>query len=378
MTEQEIRRALGPGAVFPIGGPNTAYAQYFTGDCWLAPLTKDVPIGNVTFAPGCINNWHIHHGGGQLLLVTAGEGWYQEWGKEARHLTAGDVVEIPAEVKHWHGAARDSWFQHLAVEVPGENRSNEWLEPVDPAAYAALPGGRGFVFQPAADTGDRDPEYREILERFLGGQVAEQTAALTERQKLIVLGASLTALGTPTVLEKLAVQAVRDGLDPLVLRESIYHAGAYCGAAKALEALAAFDRAMERCGVALPLENCATVTAEDRMEKGFATQVGIFGDHIRDNYKNAPEGQLHIQEFLSANCFGDYYTRTCLDIPERELCTFAAIASLGGCEAQLGGHTAGNLAVGNSKEVLVVALSLLVTFIGYPRTLNALAVVNRP
>ena len=72
MTEQEIRRALGPGAVFPIGGPNTAYAQYFTGDCWLAPLTKDVPIGNVTFAPGCINNWHIHHGGGQLLLVTAG------------------------------------------------------------------------------------------------------------------------------------------------------------------------------------------------------------------------------------------------------------------------------------------------------------------
>ena len=288
------------------------------------------------------------------------------------------MVEIPAEVKHWHGAARDSWFQHLAVEVPGENRSNEWLEPVDPAAYAALPGGRGFVFQPAADTGDRDPEYREILERFLGGQVAEQTAVLTERQKLIVLGASLTALGTPDSAGKAGGAGGPGRAGSAGARESIYHVGAYCGAARALEALAAFDRAMERCGVALPLENCATVTAEDRMEKGFATQVGIFGDHIRDNYKNAPEGQLHIQEFLSANCFGDYYTRTCLDIPERELCTFAAIASLGGCETQLGGHTAGNLAVGNSKEVLVAALSLLVPFIGYPRTLNALAVVNRP
>ena len=100
-----------------------------------------VNIANVTFGPGCRNNWHIHKaqtGGGQLLLCTEGRGWYQEWGKEARKLHPGDVVEIPAGVKHWHGAAKDSWFSHLAVELPGENTSNEWLEPVSDETYDAL------------------------------------------------------------------------------------------------------------------------------------------------------------------------------------------------------------------------------------------------
>lgn len=128
--------------IFPKGGENTAYAQYFTGTSYLSILSKEqVFIGNVTFEPGCRNNWHIHkstQGGGQILLVTAGRGWYQEWGKPARALHPGDVVNIPANVKHWHGAARDSWFAHLAVEVPGENTANEWLEAVSDEAYSKL------------------------------------------------------------------------------------------------------------------------------------------------------------------------------------------------------------------------------------------------
>lgn len=128
--------------IFPKGGENTAYAQYFTGTSYLSILSKEqVFIGNVTFEPGCRNNWHIHkstQGGGQILLVTAGRGWYQEWGKPARALHPGDVVNIPANVKHWHGAARDSWFAHLAVEVPGEETANEWLEPVSDADYSQL------------------------------------------------------------------------------------------------------------------------------------------------------------------------------------------------------------------------------------------------
>ena len=120
--------------VFPRGGENTAYAQYFTGTSYLNMLyTEQLSIGNVTFEPGCRNNWHIHHadkGGGQILLCTGGRGWYQEWGSPARELLPGDVVNIPPEVKHWHGAAKDSWFSHLAVEVPGEGARNEWLEPV--------------------------------------------------------------------------------------------------------------------------------------------------------------------------------------------------------------------------------------------------------
>ena len=131
--------------VFGLGQPNTAYAQYFTGHSYLNPLTKagecPVFLANVTFAPGCRNNWHIHHaksGGGQILICTAGEGWYQEEGKEAVSLTPGMVITIPANVKHWHGAKKDSWFSHIAVEVPGEATSNEWCEPVDDAAYGAL------------------------------------------------------------------------------------------------------------------------------------------------------------------------------------------------------------------------------------------------
>lgn len=128
--------------IFPIGEPNTAYAQYFTGNSYLAPISREqVSISNVTFEPRCRNNWHIHHaskGGGQILLCTGGRGWYQEEGQPARALRAGDVVHIPAGVKHWHGAEADSWFIHLAVEVPGEGTRNEWCEPVSDEEYSKL------------------------------------------------------------------------------------------------------------------------------------------------------------------------------------------------------------------------------------------------
>jgi len=128
--------------VFPIGKPNDGFAQYFIGKSYLAPVsTSQVGIFNVTFEPGCRNNWHIHHadkGGGQILVCVAGRGYYQEEGKPARKMRPGDVVNIPVDVKHWHGAAPDSWFSHLAVEVPGENTSNEWLEPVTDEVYGIL------------------------------------------------------------------------------------------------------------------------------------------------------------------------------------------------------------------------------------------------
>ena len=126
-------------SVFPMGEKNEAFAQYFVGQSYLNMLsTERVTIGNVTFEPGCRNNWHIHHKGGQILLCTAGRGYYQEWGKEAQELHPGDVVNTPPEVKHWHGAAKDSWFAHLAVEVPAEGASNEWLEVVNEEDYEKL------------------------------------------------------------------------------------------------------------------------------------------------------------------------------------------------------------------------------------------------
>lgn len=132
------------GGLFGQGEPNVNFAQFFTGNSYLKPLTnpnETIFIANVTFEPKCRNNWHIHHatkGGGQILICTAGEGWYQEEGKKPISLTEGMVITIPAEVKHWHGAKADSWFSHIAVECPGENCSNEWCEPVSDEEYSRL------------------------------------------------------------------------------------------------------------------------------------------------------------------------------------------------------------------------------------------------
>lgn len=141
--EEKEERPFNP--MFGIGEPNDAYAQYFIGESFLNPLTKagepTISIANVTFSPKCRNNWHKHKaskGGGQILICTDGEGWYQEEGKEAQSLKPGDVVTIPANVKHWHGAKMNSWFSHLAFDVPGENTSNEWLEPVTDEEYNRL------------------------------------------------------------------------------------------------------------------------------------------------------------------------------------------------------------------------------------------------
>ena len=131
------------GGIFGLGAPNDAYAQYFVGHSYLKPLGSEngVSAANVTFEPGCRNNWHVHKatkGGGQTLVCVGGRGYYQEWGKEPVELHSGDAINIPAGVKHWHGAAPDSWFSHLAIEVPGENNSTEWLEPVGDEEYSKL------------------------------------------------------------------------------------------------------------------------------------------------------------------------------------------------------------------------------------------------
>ena len=143
ITDKEVFEKLN---MFKAGEPNEAFSQYFIGKSFLNPLTdsqETIFLANVTFEPGCRNNWHIHHaksGGGQILICTAGEGWYQEENKAPVSLTAGTVITIPAEVKHWHGAKEDSWFSHIAIEVPGEDTSNEWCEPVSDEEYSTLEG----------------------------------------------------------------------------------------------------------------------------------------------------------------------------------------------------------------------------------------------
>lgn len=141
ISEPDAKSAHAASMLFPIGQPNEAFAQYFIGRSYLAPVSAEqAGIFNVTFEPGCRNNWHIHRasGGGQILICVAGSGWYQEDGKPARSLGPGDVVVIPPNVKHWHGAKADTWFSHIALEVPGTDTSSEWCEPVADEAYQAL------------------------------------------------------------------------------------------------------------------------------------------------------------------------------------------------------------------------------------------------
>lgn len=138
MNKEQMLKDLN-GGVFALGNENEAYKDYFIGQSYLERLTTDgVRIANVTFEPKCRNNWHIHHKGGQILLVTGGEGWFQEWGKLPRKLKTGDVVQILPEIKHWHGATNNFWFAHLSIEVPAENSSTEWLEPVSDEEYNNL------------------------------------------------------------------------------------------------------------------------------------------------------------------------------------------------------------------------------------------------
>ena len=378
--------------MFPQGDPNPpANAQYFTGRSWLAPLTHNetlhCPVYNVTFEPGCRNNWH-RHTGGQILIVTAGRGYYQEQGQPARMLTPGDVVEIAPDVIHWHGAAPDSWFSHLAVECNPQTNRNTWLDPVTDGQYAAataaaVPTLSETAARHAAEWGSdelaalaaTDPELATVFGNFAFDEVS-RNSDLDLRTRLLVTLASAVAMQTEGMFRATVQAALANGVEPVVLREVVYHAVPYVGMARAREALEVLNGELAAAGVALPLEGQSTTTPENRFEKGLALQKGIFGEQIDRMYASAPQNQIHLQRFLSANCFGDYQTRPALDVPTRELLTYAILVSLGGCEAQVKGHIAGNVAVGNDKARLLAVTTQLLPYIGYPRTLNAIACLN--
>lgn len=382
--------------MFPLGQENTAYAKYFSGKSWLARLTQNtalnVPVANVTFEPACRNNWHSHTGG-QILVATAGKGFYQEKGKPAQLLRPGDIVEIAPNVVHWHGAAPDSWFAHLAIECNPQTNENTWLEPVDDAQYraatapfyvpaetrknsAAAKNLEKWFPQGVPARAKIDPEIDAVFESFAFGEVFSQSSALDDKTRVMATLASCIALQAVGEYETLLDAAQAVGVSPIEIKEILYQAIPYVGFAKVAEFVPATDAFLAKNGNALPLSSRATTSPETRFEKGLAKQIEIFGDRIRQGREAAPADQKHIQDFLSANCFGDYVVRDGLDSATRELLTFSMLVSLGGCDPQVKGHIAGNLAVGNDREKLIAVATQLLPYIGYPRTLNALAALN--
>ena len=369
MKKEEVPQNI---SAFPLGKENMGFKQYFTGESWLAPLTSNkdlnVPMSNVTFEPGCRNNWHSHTGG-QILIAVGGVGYYQERGKAARRLLPGDVVEIAPDIEHWHGAAPDSWFSHLAIGCNPQTNKNIWLEQVDDQQYAEATKDNGGTGLSATDL-----ELDAIFGNFT--KEVQQYGNLDTKTRLMVTLASNIASQAQTEYRMMLESALNAGITPIEIKEILYQAVAYAGMAKVMDFVGITNEVLLAHGVRLPLEGQAVVSAETRFDKGLALQKSIFGERIDQMHKNAPENQKHIQRYLSANCFGDYQTRGGLDVKTRELLTFSILVSLGGCESQVKGHIQGNVNVGNNKDTLLAVVTQLLPYIGYPRTLNAISAIN--
>ncbi len=234
--------------------------------------------------------------------------------------------------------------------------------------------------QPAPYTIDPDfqrtfPDFEEILSRFIFGEVFYQGSLTIHQRELITLVVMTTNQTLPQLHAHVGA-ALNVGLTPVEIKEAIYQCAPYIGFPKTLNALAEANEVFKERNIPLPLESQKQTGEDDRFEKGLQVQVSIFGDRIHQMRENAPENQKHIQDYLSAFCFGDIYTRGGLDLKTRELLTLCILSALGGCESQVKAHVKGNLNVGNDKELMSEAITQCLPYMGFPRTLNALNCVN--
>ncbi|MDB5147031.1 MAG: hypothetical protein JWQ57_1051 [Mucilaginibacter sp.] len=380
--------------MFPQGDQGSA--DYFAGTAWVKILvpkdeTGTYSIGNVVFEAGCRNNWHTH-AHGQILLVTDGKGFYQERGKAARQLAKGDVVVIPSNVEHWHGAAHDSSFTHIVVTNNSAEGPVKWLDRVTDEEYNSLKTeGLEQVNLKISETALRnheqllpkhqsklqktDPEFIALFDNFAFDEVIAHDD-LDVKMRVMMILASTIGSNALTEYKVMVGGALNVGVTPVAIKEVLYQAVPYVGIAKGLDFLLATNEVLLKRGVTLPLEEQSTTTPETRYDKGLRIQKSIFGEAIDKMYQDAPEDQKHFQKYLSDNCFGDYYTRTGLDIKTRELVTFSVLIALGGVEPQVKGYVQGNLNVGNNRQTLINVTTQLLPYIGYPRTLNAIKCIN--
>ena len=221
-----------------------------------------------------------------------------------------------------------------------------------------------------------DPEFHEIFKNFAYGEVFEYST-LTEKEVVLVTLASLIACQSPKAFKKILLSALDKYITPEEVKELLYQSVPYVGFGRAHNFFGVVIKVFDKKGIDLPLENRSNTNNENRYKKGREIQDRYFGSEmIQAMNDNAPDGQKHFNTFLEGYCFGDFYTRDGLNDQQRELITFTFIATLGGCENQLRGHTQGNLSVGNDKEKLVSAVTVILPYIGFPRSLNALAIIN--
>lgn len=331
---------------YPLGdkfSPN----PNFTGEVWLAPLSGkkelNVPMTNVTFEPGCRNSWHSHKAG-QLLIATAGIGYYQEKGKPARRLFPGDIVEIAPDVVHWHGAATDSWFAHIAITTNPQDNAAVWLSPVSDAEYLEA--------------------TTEVECRY-----AEANKVLTSREQAIVALASYTGKGDLEHLKAAFVRALEAGMTINEVNEVLIHAYAYCGFPRSLRAIQTFMRLVDERkanGIKDKVGREASVITDsgNRYERGrdvLAEISGVPADAPKAGYALfAPV----IERFLKEHLFADLFERDLLTYRERELATVSILAGVGGVEPMFKSHAAICLHLGIMPEQLSALLNIVETNLG--------------
>lgn len=220
---------------------------------------------------------------------------------------------------------------------------------------------------------ETDPEFMERFEHFAFEEVVkEEGQQLEPRTRYLAILAALIGCQGVEVYGEILPKALEAGLSPIAVKETVYQAADYLGMGRMWSFLRVTNEIFSRQGIALPLSGQATTTMEDRLEKGIQAQADIFGEHMKEAWKAG-----HVNRWLAANCFGDYYTRTGLDLPQREMITFCFLAAQGGCEPQLTAHAKGNMNLGNDKEFLVRVVSQCLPYIGYPRSLNAITCINK-
>ena len=224
--------------------------------------------------------------------------------------------------------------------------------------------------------GKDDEELKEIILNFALDEAQEQDNLDEKTRQMVILAATI-ATQTKNMYEVFVNSALNVGVTPVEIKEILYQSVPYVGILKVLDLLETTNRIFRERGIELPLEKQGITTIEDRFNKGLEVQKSIFGDVIDKNYENSPKNQVHIQKFLSDNCFGDFYTRTGLNVKTRELITFSILISQGGCEPQVKGHIVGNVNVGNDKQTLLNTVTALLPYIGYPRSLNAISCINQ-
>ena len=227
----------------------------------------------------------------------------------------------------------------------------------------------------ASLTKPNDPELESIFNNFLYGEVYNHGTLDPKLRELVAL-VSLTASQGTDMIKPHVETALNIGVSPIEIKEALYQCSPYVGFPRVFAALEKANEVFKEKNISLPIESQSTVTEETRFDKGLEIQTNTFGTRILDAHNNAPANQKHIQNFLSANCFGDFYTRKGLNMKERELLTFIMIVSLGGAEPQAASHASANISIGNSKDMLIEAVTQCIPYIGYPRTLNAIAIIN--